>query len=438
VGRSAPAEGAARRPELAHAPAWDKHGDVLQRNTVKKATERSVALTVVVAALGYFVDIYDLILFSIVRVKSLASLGLSPEQVLDRGAFLLKVQMSGMLVGGIAWGVLGDKRGRLSVLFGSIALYSLANIANGFVASVEQYAVLRLVAGIGLAGELGAGITLVAEIMGRESRGYGTTLVAAIGILGAVVGAVIAKAFSWRVAYFVGGGLGIGLLLLRVGLLESGMFEGVKQKAVSRGNFFLLFGTWSRAKRYLSIVFMAVPIWYVIGILVTFSAEIGKAMGTTPSPDPGTAVMLAYIGLSIGDLASGALSQVLRSRKKVAALFLALTALAIAAYFVVGGASQTVFYAVCVALGIAAGYWAVFVTMASEQFGTNIRATATTTAPNFVRGALVVLTTAFQQLTGPLGVRSAALSVGVATLGIAFVSLWSLAETFGKDLDFVE
>jgi MFS family permease len=397
-----------------------------------------VFFTVLVAALGYFVDIYDLILFSIVRGKSLASLGLSPDEVLDQGVFVFNMQMFGMLLGGLVWGILGDKRGRLSVLFGSILLYSVANIANGFVHSVGQYGVLRFVAGVGLAGELGAGITLVTEIMGRESRGYGTTLVASIGILGAVVAALIGDSFSWQVAYFVGGGLGLGLLLLRVGLYESGMFEGVKASGVSRGNFLSLFKTWARAKRYLSIIFMAVPIWYGIGILVTFSPEIAKAMGTAPLPKAGTAVMLAYIGLCVGDLASGALSQLMRSRKKVVGIFMGLTAASIALYFVIGGVSQTVFYASCAILGFSAGYWAIFVTMASEQFGTNIRATAATTAPNFVRGAVVLLTLSFKALKVSLGAREAAIVVGVGTLVVAAVSLFSLGETFGKDLDFVE
>ncbi|HEX4476396.1 MAG TPA: MFS transporter [Polyangiaceae bacterium] len=411
----------------------------MPNSTVQTASaSRAVFFTVLVAALGYFVDIYDLILFSIVRGKSLASLGLSPAEVLDQGVFVFNMQMFGMLLGGLVWGILGDKRGRLSVLFGSILLYSVANIANGFVHSVGQYGVLRFVAGVGLAGELGAGITLVTEIMGRESRGYGTTLVASIGILGAVVAALIGDSFSWQVAYFVGGGLGLGLLLLRVGLYESGMFEGVKASGVSRGNFLSLFKTWARAKRYLSIIFMAVPIWYGIGILVTFSPEIAKAMGTAPLPKAGTAVMLAYIGLCVGDLASGALSQLMRSRKKVVGIFMGLTAASIALYFVIGGVSQTVFYASCAILGFSAGYWAIFVTMASEQFGTNIRATAATTAPNFVRGAVVLLTLSFKALKVSLGAREAAIVVGVGTLVVAAVSLFSLGETFGKDLDFVE
>ncbi|MCC6667347.1 MAG: MFS transporter [Polyangiaceae bacterium] len=397
-----------------------------------------VALTVLVAALGYFVDIYDLILFSIVRVKSLAGIGVAKDQILEQGVLLLDMQMGGMLIGGIVWGILGDKRGRLSVLFGSIALYSAANIANGFVQTVPQYAALRLIAGIGLAGELGAGITLVSEIMHKESRGYGTTIVATIGICGAVVAALVGDLFHWRTAYFVGGGMGLALLLLRVGLYESGMFAGVKAAGVKLGNFSSLFSTKLRAKKYLAVIVVGVPIWYAVGILVTFSPEIGKAMGMSEVPAPGRAVMMTYIGLAAGDFASGALSQLLRSRRRVLAGFLALTGASIVAYFTIGRSSLTAFYAVCLVLGFATGYWAVFVTMASELFGTNIRATVTTTAPNFVRGSVVLLTFSFKHLKDALGVVGSAAAVGAITMAIAVVALIALEETYGKSLDYVE
>ena len=397
-----------------------------------------VALTVLVAALGYFVDIYDLILFSIVRVKSLAGIGVAKDQILEQGVLLLDMQMGGMLIGGIVWGILGDKRGRLSVLFGSIALYSAANIANGFVQTVPQYAALRLIAGIGLAGELGAGITLVSEIMHKESRGYGTTIVATIGICGAVVAALVGDLFHWRTAYFVGGGMGLALLLLRVGLYESGMFAGVKAAGVKLGNFSSLFSTKLRAKKYLAVIVVGVPIWYAVGILVTFSPEIGKAMGMSEVPAPGRAVMMTYIGLAAGDFASGALSQLLRSRRRVLAGFLALTGASIVAYFTIGRSSLTAFYAVCLVLGFATGYWAVFVTMASELFGTNIRATVTTTAPNFVRGSVVLLTFSFKHLKDALGVVGSAAAVGAITMAIAGVALIALEETYGKSLDYVE
>ena len=399
---------------------------------------RTVKLAILVAALGYFVDIYDLILFSIVRIESLRDIGVPPEEILSRGVLLLNMQMGGMLVGGLIWGVLGDKRGRLSVLFGSIVMYSLANLANGFVTTVPQYAVLRFIAGIGLAGELGAGITLVSEIMPAHTRGYGTMIVATVGILGAVVASLIGDAFDWRIAYFVGGGMGLALLVLRIGVAESGLFEGLRQTRAVRGDFVSLVTSPRTRGRYARVVLVGVPIWYVVGILITFSPEFGRAMAMSPLPQPGRAVMLCYIGLAIGDFASGALSQLLRSRNRVVGLFLVLTAAAVAAYFGAAHRSITVFYAVCLLLGIAAGYWAVFVTIAAEQFGTNIRATATTTAPNFVRGAVVLLTTLFEALRAPLGIRGSGMLVGAIALAVAFVSLYGLDETYGKDLDYVE
>lgn len=400
--------------------------------------KRKVMLTVLVAALGYFVDIYDLILFSIVRVPSLKSLGLSGEALTDVGVRLINWQMSGMLIGGIVWGILGDKRGRLTVLFGSILTYSLANIANGFAQTVLQYELMRFVAGVGLAGELGAGITLVAEVMPREKRGIGTTVVAGVGILGAVVAALVGDAFSWRVAYFVGGGMGLSLLLVRVGLTESGMFEGAKSTGVRHGDFFAFFRNKTRLRRYVSVILVGVPVWYAVGILVTFSPEIAGAMGLTKLPKPSTAVMLMYIGLAIGDFGSGFLSHVLKSRKKVLFGFLTLSSLATLAYFTIGRSSLMAFYVVVVLLGIASGYWAVFVTVASEQFGTNIRATATTTAPNFVRGALVLVTLSFQFLKGSVGVVYGAAIVGAVVLALGFASVFGLEETHGKDLDFTE
>lgn len=399
---------------------------------------RLVVLSILVAALGYFVDIYDLLLFSIVRVKSLQSLGLNEEQILSQGVLLLNMQMTGMLLGGIFWGVLGDKRGRLSVLFGSIFMYSIANLLNGLVQNVEQYALLRLIAGIGLAGELGAGITLVSELMPRHSRGYGTTIVASVGILGAVVAAFVANLFDWRISYFIGGGLGLALLLLRVSLYESGMFSKLKESTVSRGNLMILLGSPARGLKYLNCILIGLPIWYVVGILITFSPEFGRAFGMAVVPSAGEAVKYCYIGLSLGDLGSGFLSQRLRSRKKVVWIFLGLTAMAVGAYFSLAAESLVHFYAVCCGLGFSVGFWAVFVTMASENFGTNIRATVTTTAPNFIRGSVVPLTLAFEANKAYLGLRGSALVLGLFTLLIAAFSLSRLEETYGRDLDFLE
>ena len=400
--------------------------------------QRAVTLSVLVAALGYFVDIYDLLLFSIVRVPSLRSLGVQGEDLLRAGERLLNMQMTGMLLGGLLWGVLGDRRGRISVLFGSIFMYSAANIANAWVQSVEAYAWLRFIAGIGLAGELGAGITLVSEIMPKETRGYGTTIVAATGILGAVVAALVGDIFDWRVSYIVGGVMGFALLALRIGVYESGMFESVKQTTSSRGNLLHLFNTWQRARKYVSVILIGVPIWYVIGILITFSPEIGTALGMPVAPTAGKAVMFAYLGLAVGDLGSGFLSQWIGSRRRVVLLFQAITAAFVVVYFLAAPFTLSAFYALCVALGFGVGYWAVFVTIASEQFGTNIRATATTTVPNVVRGSVVLLTSSVAWLRPQVGVVHSALIVGVVALTIGVVALWGVEETFGKDLDYVE
>ncbi|WP_210514472.1 MFS transporter [Hymenobacter terricola] len=397
---------------------------------------------VIVAALGYFVDIYDLILFSIVRVDSLKSLGVTAAQeITNQGLFLINMQMGGMLLGGILWGILGDKRGRLSVLFGSILLYSLANIANGFVTSIDQYAWLRLIAGIGLAGELGAGITLVSEGLPKEKRGYGTMIVATVGVSGALLGYWVGHRFGWRNAYFVGGGLGLALLVLRVSVFESGMFRQVQARAeVARGNFFSLFTNPVRLGKYLRILLIGVPLWFVVGILVTLAPEFGRALGLTGEVTGGLAVFWCYFGLVFGDFFSGALSQLWHSRNKALQVFLVFCTALVAVYlFAIKGASPDTFYAVCFVLGVSVGFWALFVTVAAEQFGTNLRATVATTAPNFARGAVVGLVPAFKYLSGALGgiIPGAAVLGGVSLL-VAFWAVSTLPESYGKDLDYVE
>jgi len=405
----------------------------------KKSTLRPLlSVPVIVAALGYFVDIYDLLLFSIVRIPSLRSLNVAEDQLLDQGVFLIHMQMLGMLIGGVFWGVLGDKKGRLSVLFGSILLYSLANIANGFVTTIDQYALLRFIAGIGLAGELGAGITLVAEILPKNIRGYGTTIVASVGVLGAVLAYFVADMYDWRIAYFIGGGLGLLLLILRFNVFESGIFKEVKERSTQRGNFFSLFTSRKRFMKYLRCILIGLPIWFVIGILITFSPEFAQAIGLTTPVDAGKAVMFAYIGLSLGDMSSGLLSQYLKSRRKTVLIFVLLTSAAMAIYLCQRSPSTTVFYGLCLLLGYAIGYWALFVTIAAEQFGTNLRATVATTVPNFVRGSVNVFTPLFllgAQHFGRLG--SAGLIGGVAIL-LALSALWKMEETFTRDLNYTE
>jgi predicted MFS family arabinose efflux permease len=397
-----------------------------------------LALPVIVIAMGYFVDIYDLILFGVVRVDSLSELGLDKDGVTLWGSIILNAQMAGMLIGGILWGVLGDKRGRLSVLFASIILYSVANLLNAFVTNVEQYALLRFIAGIGLAGELGAGVTLVAEILPKELRGYGVMSIAAFGVLGVVAANIVAQEFAWRNAYIFGGVLGFLLLVLRFRVRESAMFEHHSGSDVKRGQFFALFAQKKLFNKYIKAIVIGMPLWYVVGILVMFSPEFAKALAIEGEVKAGQALMYTYIGLSIGDLASGYLSQMMRSRKRAYTIFMALSVASVLYYFTLSGASAQSFYIAVFMLGVFCGYWALFITMAAEQFGTNIRATVATTVPNFVRGSVVPITSGFMVLKESMGVLGSAATVGAVVFTIALVALYFTRETFYEDLDYIE
>ncbi|PSR53194.1 MFS transporter [Adhaeribacter arboris] len=395
-------------------------------------------IPVLVAALGYLVDMYDLFLFNIVRVPSLKDLGLAEEDLFHKGLLILDVQMAGMLIGGILWGILGDKKGRLSVLFGSILLYSLANIANGFVTSYEQYLPLRFIAGVGLAGELGAGITLVAEILPKEIRGWGTTLVATVGVFGAILAYFVASTFDWRVSYFVGGGLGLLLLLMRVRVFESGVFLHLKNKHVKRGNFIMLFSSGTRFTKYLYSILIGTPIWFVSGVLIFFSPEFGAALGVTEPIVAGKAVMLAFAGQVAGDMVSGYLSQRFKSRKKGMLIFLLGSYSFMLVYLLAKTQSLTTFYIFCAALGFFNGYWTLFITIAAELFGTNLRATVATTVPNFVRASVIPISALFVFAKGHFGLTIGAALVGALIVGIALLALSRLEETFPKDLDYEE
>jgi MFS family permease len=406
----------------------------------KKESIRNSLLitTVLVSSLGYFVDIYDLILFGIVRIPSLTELGVRGDELIKVGVFILNMQMAGMLIGGIIFGIWGDKRGRLSVLFGSIFLYSIANLLNAFVTDVNLYAVIRFVAGIGLAGELGAAVTLVSEVMTKETRGYGTAIVATIGVSGAIFAAIIGEKFNWHIAYIIGGVLGLILLLLRIRMFESGMYKSLSSSNVSRGNFLKLFTSKDRFLRYAYCILIGLPIWYVVGILITFSPEFGKVLGVKEPINAGNSILFTYTGLIFGDFASGFLSQLIKSRKKVVMMFIALTTVFIFVYLFSSGLSKDMFYGLCVLLGISIGYWAVFVTTASEQFGTNLRSTVTTTVPNFIRGSVVPITIAFSMLRPAFGMIHSALIVGIISVLLAVFAAYKLEETYGKDLNFLE
>lgn len=417
----------------------------------KSSSGSSLNKIILVAALGYFVDIYDLVLFSVERRDSLTDiLGpamATPQNLKSIGMSLLNWQMGGMLIGGLFWGILGDKKGRLSVLFGSILTYSLANIFNAMVSSVEWYAALRFISGFGLAGELGAGITLVSETMSKERRGIGTMIVATVGVFGAVVAGFMGDIIhDWRWSFYIGGGMGLVLLIMRVGILESGMFENLKDQNVKQGNFLNLFSNRKRAGQYLSIIMTAVPVWYVMGILITFAPEIFLSMGVKDfKPDTGKSIMYAYLGITIGDFVSGMLSQLLKSRKKALAIFMLMTAVSVVFYFTLATKSEVQYYVVVSIIGFATGYWAVFMSTAAELFGTNIRATATTTAPNFVRGAVIFLSMLFQLFESFLKMedgspdsKMAAISVGLVVAVLATIAWINLKETFHKDLNYVE
>jgi len=404
-----------------------------------KYSKTALGAAILVASLGYFVDIYDLLLFSIVRVPSLKSLGLSGTALTDTGISLLNIQMIGLLVGGIFWGTLGDKKGRLSVLFGSIFIYSAANFANGLVHSVTAYGICRFIAGLGLAGELGAGITLVAELMPKEKRGYATTTVAAVGVSGALAAYFVANLFEWRTSFFVGGGLGLVLLLLRIGVAESGMFSQTKD-ASNRGNFLALFGSKEQFVKYMRCILIGLPFWMVVGIFITLSPEFGKVLGVQGDVNAGASIAWCYGGIVVGDILSGLLSQYLKSRIQVVYIFLSLSVIGIIAYLTLHNLTLNHFYWLCGAIGLATGYWVIFMTIAAEQFGTNIRATVTTTVPNFVRGAIVPLSFLFQEFRVLYhgSIISSGITVAVISFGIAFLALSKMKETFHKDLDYVE
>lgn len=407
---------------------------------MQKKSSSVFNIAVLVAALGYFVDIYDLLLFSIIRVPSLHSMGLSAEMITYSGEKIIMWQMLGLLIGGIIWGVLGDKKGRLSVLFGSIILYSLANIANGFVQTTDQYALIRFIAGVGLAGELGAGITLVSELTPKEKRGIATSLVAGIGLTGAVVAFIMKENFHWRTCYFIGGGLGLILLILRISVFESDMFRKVKTLNVQRGNFLMLFNNGPRFKKYILSILIGLPTWFVIGVLVTFSKEFGERFGIKDQIDSGKAIMYAYAAIAIGDILIGLISQWFKSRKKALFLFYGITILFMVLFFTsLYNGSANALYWVCAGLGFGTGFWAIFVTMGAEQFGTNLRATAATTIPNMVRGMLtVMILPLFQFIRSQSDYITGGWITAIIIMAITIIAAIAIKETFHKDLNYIE
>ena len=402
---------------------------------------------VIVGALGYFVDIYDLVLFGVVRVNSLKDLGYTGEELATNGAWLFNWQMGGMLLGGILWGLLGDRFGRLKVLFGSIILYSLANIANAFVHDLGAYTACRFVAGIGLAGELGGSITLVSEVLPRTLRGYGTMMVSAVGVLGAVAAGLAANYYPaffgiavWRQLYVIGGILGFLLLFLRVFVSESGLYKTME--GTNRPTFASQLGLIlapQRIGRYICCIMIGLPTWYVVGLLVLFSPEFGVALGATGKIVAGTALAWTYGGICAGDVASNILSQFARSRKNVLLGFIISACILSGVFLGLHQPSPTNVYAICFILGISVGYWSVYVTVAAEHFGTNMRATVATTVPNFTRGAVIPITNFFLLLKAyHYPAVTSAIIVGTMAFMLALIGVGGLRETFDDDLDYLE
>lgn len=405
--------------------------------TVKQSTS-IFQLAVIVSALGFFVDTYDLLLFAIIRKPSLASLGLNPADILSKGELLISIQMIGMVIGGIIFGVLGDKKGRLKVLFGSILLYSIANIANGMVTTLNQYIVLRFIAGVGLAGELGAGITLVSELLPKEKRSMAAGFIAGFGLFGVVAASVISKMVDWRACYYIGGVLGFVLLLMRVQVKESTIFKQVQETTISKGNFLMFFNNRKRFAKYMQCILIGLPVWYIIGILVTFSDQFGKAFGIS-GVEPGTAIMCLYMAIAAGDFSVGWLSHRLQSRKKTLFIFYSIAIVFTVLFFLQNGGSPTWFYLICAGLGFGAGLNVVYITSSVEQFGTNLRASAGISIPNMVRGTLPLMILLFKFTRGFFNsyVKGGWIT-GLIIFAIGITAAWFLDETYGKELDFTE
>ena len=403
-------------------------------------------ITVIVAALGYFVDIYDLLLFTIVREPSLAGIGVNLKDssaVVAASTQIINWQMVGLLIGGVIWGILGDKKGRLSVLFGSIILYSIANFITAYVHSVDQYAYCRFAAGLGLAGELGAGITLVTELMPKEKRGIGTSMVAGIGLSGAVV-AYFTFQFTdhdWRLCYKIGGGLGVLLLFLRITVAESGMFKQVRSQNVTRGNIFMFFSNAKRFRKYLFAILIGLPTWYVVGVIINLSNRFAGELYGQRTLDSGRAIMFAYAAIALGDIAVGFICQFFKSRKKGLLLYYLLSIAALILFFSGFNNSDTRMYWICALLGFSTGFWAIFITMGAEQFGTNLRATAATTIPNMVRGALPLINLMFLNLfqkSWGWDLIKSGIYTGVIVMAVTLIAFYFTEETYHKDLNYVE
>jgi len=395
-------------------------------------------LAVIVSGLGFLIDAFDLFLFNVYRIPSLKELGLSGDPLTRTGEHLLALQMGGMMIGGILSGMIGDKFGRASVLFASILLYSLSNIANAMVHDVGWYGLVRFLAGVGLAGELGAGITLVSERMTIEKRGYGTILVATLGALGAVLAGLVSEFISWRHAFLGAGIMGLGLLILRLRSLEPSMFLSSRDSGIRRGSFALLLSNRRRAFRYLACILMGVPIWYSVGLVITLTPEIATFRNMTAFK-LSTCFILFQVGIAVGDLSSGMLSQLLKSRKKILLSYMSL-AIVFGFLHLVVMKSSSGLYLTSLGMGLGCGYLSVFVTSTAEHFGINLRVLTTATVTNFMRGAITILVPMHLALQSyfHFDIINSLLIIGAIVWALALISTIRLPETFGKDLNYIE
>jgi MFS transporter, putative metabolite:H+ symporter len=411
----------------------------MNQNTAIQISNKALALGIIVSALGFFVDLYDIMALGAVGEASLKSIGITDKALLEKGVTTLQNwQMGGMVIGGFLWGIIGDKYGRLKVLFGSIILYSLFTLLNAFVLNLNQYVICRFIAGIGLAGELGAGITLVSEQMQKEKRGLGPAIIAGFGVLGAIVAVFISKIYNWQTVFIVGGVLGFCLLILRVGVVESGLFKITQHTKVSKGNFLIILRNKNYLKKFICILLVGIPGWYANGILIQLTPYVSESMGMTVIPSKGTVIIYFFIALCVGDIMGGVISQWLKSRKKSIYLFLSLHAVMLLLFFTIGKTSVQVYYTIFAGIGFSVGFVIQLFTLAAENFGTNIRTLVTSSGLNLVRAWVIPCSLAYTWLNNNFTILKwqSAAAIGFVAIVLALFALRQLDETFDNDLEF--
>lgn len=412
-----------------------------------KHKEQSIALLILVASLGYFVDAYDLIIASVVRSSAIVELGLAqvgtPEHTKYAQLFEY-VQSAGILLGGIIFGVYSDKKGRKKALYYSIAIYSIANILNGLLsASVPfvgtVYCILRFICGFALAAELSIGIVMISETMKAKHRGYGTMIVVSFGILGAVLAAVLFEfiGIHWQTLYLIGGIAGVLLLIFRFSVKETNPFLDLENQESERGSWVMIF----KNRRLLKILFNAIllgfPIYFFISIPIKFATDYGKELGLTIK---GTIpIIVFYIAMSVSDIIANYLCQLFENRKKVLYFYLGLCTISVfLLHFYPPTTPEQYFYLFSPLMGFASGYWALLITFTNEQIGTNIRSTYTTAVPNVVRSLFIPIQLLLTVLQPTFGTSTSVFYIGVLAVILALLGLYSLKETWGKNLKFID